>query len=993
MIVRQPIDTAVPILNSVLLMCEQLQDALPHQRDPEYYIVPVLQWMRAEWGRAKRIIANNLVAAASVEKLGMSADEVFDAEDSVDDGGMSGASTVVPVSESIGTVYIPLLEAEKPKPGSLGVGQVRNDKGKLEDVFFDTFGEKEWQDMDDNWSGMRYKDVFRGYEEIPENYQLMSMKNKAGRIQGAMLYTVVEDGSVYIETLETASFNRGKKGLSGVGSNLLARVGLEVEPGKKLSLLSADEAVGFYEHIGMSKGKGKGIYQFTHDEAQSFAEKLGVSQTAKKVVAPEIQKVIFNPASKNAMYQQLRAVMNQYKVGTKKQISDAKRLARSDTIPTLMAGKPANRVQVMLSKEGMEEVVNGLKFQADFVDDLEKSTRKRVGQLMKGRYGDTASFRKQVNREFRIDRDATLADFHRAVREHAESMKAGRITPASFQARMEKTIHTHYTKLYRDGKGSPLEAWEKEFVKQQADSQSKYLGNFGNYITQQQGMGKELTGRITQRAALYAERGTSLFEAGHVSSFPDDILMDWLLQPAEHCPTCPRYAGNSPYTKETLPGYPGEGFHLTKCGTNCRCILRPSDLYVTELGEPSDKALAIKIVPPKPVPSTVQPIRTSKNTLTYKGKTYVRDPVPRGGKFIYTETVDSTGKTKEIERSKLPKQVNFAFRKKWEPDKVTKTITKPKPKRKREIPKAPKPQVKVKPIEPTEEIKEAMGKTKYDSPKVVRKKLKALEEKETLKQTLHNREKTYLMGMEEMGKDFNTYKELSADPGYKTLQKRREVVHAERMKLSEDIKKEARALVQTSSEGFKIKTFYPRTETGKFTKKAEDGVREFSKYIDKGFLSKHKELYGDVDIRDAGKGARASAKANRIELASNTKTDSVIHEMGHFFEHSQTEIYEAADAFLKRRTRGEMSISMNKAAKSKAYGSDEVTKKDKFIDPYMGKIYAGAIHPFTGKVIKGTRSTEIISMGIEEMYLDPVRFARRDSDMFDFIYNICRGIF
>ncbi len=40
---------------------------------------------------------------------------------------------------------------------------------------------------------------------------------------------------------------------------------------------------------------------------------------------------------------------------------------------------------------------------------------------------------------------------------------------------------------------------------------------------------------------------------------------------AKHCPDCLVLAVNSPYTKETLPSYPGDG--TTKCGKHCQCKL------------------------------------------------------------------------------------------------------------------------------------------------------------------------------------------------------------------------------------------------------------------------------------------------------------------------------------------------------------------------------------------------------------------------------------
>lgn len=303
-------------------------------------------------------------------------------------------------------------------------------------------------------------------------------------------------------------------------------------------------------------------------------------EVPKTLTEAKAEQIVFPVGRQNKMFQQMSAIMKKYKVDTNNHIDSALRLAKSDAVPKLVAGTE-NVTTVRLSKEAMQRVVDGLQFQKDFVDDFTITTRKRVKRLLKGRYGDVSSFRSQVNREFRIDRSRALTKFHATVKKHAESVMAGRITPATFQSKMEKSIGIHYNKMYREGKGSPLEVWEKEFVKKQVETQSQYLDNFRTYIEQKTALGEELTSRITQRASLYAERGSALFEAGQVSAFPDDVLIDWTLQPAEHCRTCPILAANSPYTKGHLPGYPGEGFHLTQCGTNCKCILTVSDLYVT----------------------------------------------------------------------------------------------------------------------------------------------------------------------------------------------------------------------------------------------------------------------------------------------------------------------------------------------------------------------------------------------------------------------------
>jgi len=60
------------------------------------------------------------------------------------------------------------------------------------------------------------------------------------------------------------------------------------------------------------------------------------------------------------------------------------------------------------------------------------------------------------------------------------------------------------------------------------------------------------------------------------------------------------------------------------------------------------------------------------------------------------------------------------------------------------------------------------------------------------------------------------------------------------------------------------------------------------------------------------------------------------------------------------------------------YAENEVSTPDRFRHAYMGK-----------RMPNG--HTEIISMGIEEMYYRPAEFAKEDPDYFDFIFKVLRG--
>jgi hypothetical protein len=62
----------------------------------------------------------------------------------------------------------------------------------------------------------------------------------------------------------------------------------------------------------------------------------------------------------------------------------------------------------------------------------------------------------------------------------------------------------------------------------------------------------------------------------------------------------------------------------------------------------------------------------------------------------------------------------------------------------------------------------------------------------------------------------------------------------------------------------------------------------------------------------------------------------------------------------------------------RGYTSNEIAFKDKWMHPYMGKIYS-------------TVDTELMSMGLEFLYRDPVGLARQDPEFFDLLVRLIKG--
>lgn len=66
------------------------------------------------------------------------------------------------------------------------------------------------------------------------------------------------------------------------------------------------------------------------------------------------------------------------------------------------------------------------------------------------------------------------------------------------------------------------------------------------------------------------------------------------------------------------------------------------------------------------------------------------------------------------------------------------------------------------------------------------------------------------------------------------------------------------------------------------------------------------------------------------------------------------EVVRLEKEWVEKRTQGEEEIKLSKLFPFSGYSPKEVTKKDKFISPYIGKTYRDA--------------TEVLSMGLESLF-------------------------
>lgn len=99
------------------------------------------------------------------------------------------------------------------------------------------------------------------------------------------------------------------------------------------------------------------------------------------------------------------------------------------------------------------------------------------------------------------------------------------------------------------------------------------------------------------------------------------------------------------------------------------------------------------------------------------------------------------------------------------------------------------------------------------------------------------------------------------------------------------------------------------------------------------------------------------------------RDETAIHELGHRFERAVPEIKEQEKLFYEKRTAG-----LPLEWLGRGYDRHEVSRKDDFISPYMGKDYGGSAY-------------ELVSMGFEYAYMEPLQLAK-DPEMQQWILGL-----
>ncbi len=143
----------------------------------------------------------------------------------------------------------------------------------------------------------------------------------------------------------------------------------------------------------------------------------------------------------------------------------------------------------------------------------------------------------------------------------------------------------------------------------------------------------------------------------------------------------------------------------------------------------------------------------------------------------------------------------------------------------------------------------------------------------------------------------------------------------------------------------------------------------------------HKDLINDIKLETTytKKGRNYfSPSENKLFINQNTNRSTAVHEAMHWLEFNNKDVYDKAKAFLEYRTQGEYPEKLNVLVPNSTYKDNEIAKKDNFFNPYCGKIYKA-------------NGTEILSMGLEQIFEDAVGFSKNDPEYFNFVLDIIQN--
>jgi len=148
-----------------------------------------------------------------------------------------------------------------------------------------------------------------------------------------------------------------------------------------------------------------------------------------------------------------------------------------------------------------------------------------------------------------------------------------------------------------------------------------------------------------------------------------------------------------------------------------------------------------------------------------------------------------------------------------------------------------------------------------------------------------------------------------------------------------------------------------------------------------------------VRVEQSNSGSKYNEGSRTVSYDTGKGPHDAAHELGHAVEHQVRGVKDAAIAFWRHRVGDERPRKMADVDPDGNFDGDEEGYRDDFLAAfggdevrayYAGKVYRGE---HGGNVV----ATEILSMGIEQLYQDPVGFLKADPEYARFVLGCLAG--
>lgn len=164
----------------------------------------------------------------------------------------------------------------------------------------------------------------------------------------------------------------------------------------------------------------------------------------------------------------------------------------------------------------------------------------------------------------------------------------------------------------------------------------------------------------------------------------------------------------------------------------------------------------------------------------------------------------------------------------------------------------------------------------------------------------------------------------------------------------------------------------PKESWGKGSSKiVKAQLEDAFSYYPKDWAEIPKNSGRQLYTKKVGRGYFSTRDGKLTIAATGERVTTSFHEIGHMVEWFNEDIFRITKEWVERRTKDEAPIQLKKLFPKSRYSEDEVTKKDEFISPYIGKIYSNA--------------TEVLSMGLESLYVGNKQAQRYDEKTGNYI--------